>query len=91
MATYKITLESIKNLKSAFDYADNFRENNSLDNVYGAEAFENKEALLVSYDEKANNEAKLIAEILNVPICTVIDMAFDLEFAQNVLNQIYAA
>lgn len=91
MTTYKITLESIKNLKSAFDYADNYRENNSLDNVFGSESFENKETILQCYDEKANTEAKLIAEILKVPVCTVIDMAFDLEFAKEVLNQVYAA
>ncbi|MFP7656099.1 hypothetical protein [Chryseobacterium proteolyticum] len=88
MVAYKITLESIKNLKSAFDYADNFADNNADYSGYGVEF--NNEELVNSYNEKANNEAKLIAEILNVPVCTVIDMAFDFDFAKNVLNQVYA-
>jgi len=89
MATYKITLDSIKNLKASFDYADNYRDNNSYSANY--DIVVNNEELVNSYDEKANNEAKLIAEVLNVPVSTVIDMAYDFEFAQEVLNQVYAA
>lgn len=86
MTTYKITLESIKNLKSSFDYADNFRDNNSYSANY--DVVINNEELVNGYDEKANNEAKLIAEILNIPVSTVIDMAFDFEFAKEVLKNL---
>lgn len=89
MTTYRITLESIKNLKTSFDYADNYRDNNSYSANY--DIVVNNEELANSYDEKANNEAKLIAEVLNIPVCTVIDMAYDLEFAKEVLNQVYTA
>ncbi|MDR3026041.1 hypothetical protein [Chryseobacterium sp.] len=89
MKTYKITLESIKNLKAAFEYADEFRDNNSYEADYNTTVI--NEGLVNSYDEKANNEAKLISEVLNIPVITVIDMAYDLEFAKEVLNQVYAA
>ena len=42
------------------------------------------------YNEKANNEAKLIAEVLNIKVGVVIDMAYDFDFAKEVLNKIYA-
>lgn len=84
--TYKITLESIKNLKAAFDYADEYRDNNSYSANY--DIVVNNEELANTYDEKANNEAKLIAEILSLPISTVIDMAYDFEFAKEVLTQV---
>lgn len=88
MTTYKITLESIKNLKKAFDYADNYADNNVDYSGYSVEF--NNEELLNSYNEKANNEAKLIAEVLNIPVCTVIDMAYDFDFAKDVINQVYS-
>ena len=86
MKTYKITLASIKNLKAAFDFADNFREDNSF--AQGYAIISNSEALIEDYDTKANREAQVIAEVLNIPVSNVIDMAFDFDFAERVLSDI---
>ena len=88
MQSYKITFQSIKNLKASFDYADNYADNNVDYSGYSVEF--NNEELLNSYNEKANNEAKLIAEVLNIQVGVVIDMAYDFDFAKEVLNKIYA-
>lgn len=87
MQSYRITLQSIKNLKASFDYADNHADNNVDYSGYSVEY--NNEELLNSYNEKANKEAKLIAEVLNIQVGMVIDMAYDFDFAKEVLNKKY--
>lgn len=86
MKAYTITLQTIKNLKASFDFADNFAENNADYSNYGTEY--NNEELVNSYQEKANTEAQIIADVLKISVNTVIDMAYDLEFAKVVLQDI---
>lgn len=85
MTTFRITLESIKGIKSLMDAQQRLMDGNYTEMNYNFD-FNGVEPLIEAKQKEIDSNIEIVMNELKVSYNVVIDMCFDLEFAKELLK-----
>ena len=82
----KVTINDIKEIKKLMVEVDSLKDKSLVINGY-SENNGNKDLIIEAKEIAITNNVKIVASLLNVDFDTVIDMCYDLEFAEIILKK----
>lgn len=86
MKKVTITINDIKEIKKLMVEVDALKDKSLVINGY-SENNGNKDLIIEAKESTITNNVKIVASLLNVDFDTVIDMCYDLEFAEIILKK----
>ena len=90
MTTISITIQDIKEIKNLMNEVDQLKDGSC---NYGDDLnptnYAGKESLIDFKESKIEKNIEIISKLLDVSYNCVVDMCYDFDFAQEVLNDIY--
>jgi hypothetical protein len=86
MQKVTITTNDIKEIKKLMVEVDSLKDKSLVINGY-SENNGNKDLIIEAKESAITNNVKIVASLLNVDFDTVIDMCYDLEFAEIILKK----
>lgn len=90
MKKIEITIRDIKEIKKLMNKVDQLKENNyTLTEDYGFN-YNGKEPLIEHKESKIERNIKIASMLLKVSYDVIVDMCYDLSFANDVLESINA-
>lgn len=85
-----ISLKDIKHLKKSAEAIDELKEKKYIAPVgYGNPTYGSYTPIIEKMEKSFDNNVRIIAKILNISSSDVVDMVYDLDFANYILKKTY--